>query len=62
VCLACAHFLHQRAGEREDALHPSFAGRLRDSARSARRLVMRRGWHQHPLLGRPLRWLGRRLP
>jgi hypothetical protein len=62
VCLRCAHFLHQQAGQREDALLPSIAGRLRDGMRWCRRLVMERGWHQRPVIGRPLRWLGRRLP
>lgn len=62
VCLACAHFLHQQAGRREDALRPSIAGRVRDGARWGRRLVIDRGWHQRPAIGRPLRWLGRRLP
>jgi hypothetical protein len=62
VCLGCAHFLHQQAGQREDALRPSIAGRVRDGLRSARRVVMDRGWHQRPLIGRPLRWLGRHLP
>jgi hypothetical protein len=36
VCLSCAHFLHQQARSREDALHPSPAARLRDRLRSAR--------------------------
>ena len=43
VCLACAHFLHQQAGQREDALRPSIAGRLRDGARWGRRLVIEGG-------------------
>jgi hypothetical protein len=62
VCLACAHFLHQRARAREDQLRPSLAGRGRDLLRDGRQLVMRRGWHQAPGVGRVLRWAGRRLP
>lgn len=62
VCLSCAHFLHQQARGREDALRPSPASRLRDGLRAGRRLVIRRQWHQNPVVGRPLRWLGRRLP
>jgi hypothetical protein len=62
VCLRCAHFLHQQARGREDALRPSPAGRARDELRKARRAVNRRGWHQQPVIGRPLRWLGKRLP
>jgi hypothetical protein len=62
VCLGCAHFLHQQAGQREDALRPSVAGRLRDALRSGRRVVMDHHWHRRPVIGRPLRWLGRYLP
>jgi hypothetical protein len=57
VCLRCAHFLHQQAGQREDVLRPSIAGRLRDGLRWGRRLVMQHGWHQRPVIGRPLRWV-----
>jgi hypothetical protein len=62
VCFACAHFLHRQAGQREDALQPSIAGRLRDGLRRGRRVVIERQWHQRPVIGRPLRWLGRHLP
>ncbi len=62
VCLACAHFLRQQAGQREDALRASIASRLRDGLRWVRRVVMDHGWHRRPVVGRPLRWLGRRLP
>jgi hypothetical protein len=62
VCLRCAHFLHHQAGQREDALRPSIASRLRDGLRWGRRVVMERGWHQRAVIGRPLRWLGQRLP
>lgn len=62
VCLRCAHFLHQQARQREDALRPSPAGRARDELRKVRRMVMRQGWHQLPFIGRPLRWLGKHVP
>ena len=62
VCLRCAHFLHQQARGREDALRTSPAARARDGMRAARRFVVRRGWHQKAGIGRQLRWLGRRLP
>jgi hypothetical protein len=62
VCLACAHFLHQRARAREDELSPSLTGRGRDVLRAGRELVLRRGWHHLPGVGRVLRWAGRRLP
>jgi len=62
VCLACAHYLHQQARGHEDARRPSPATRVHDQLRAARQLVIRRGWHRAPVIGRPLRWLGRRLP
>jgi hypothetical protein len=62
VCLGCAHFLHQQARTREDAARPSPASRVRDGLRAGRRVVMRRGWHEAPVLGPLLRRLGRRLP
>jgi hypothetical protein len=62
VCLGCAHFLHRQARAREDALRPSISGRARDALRSVRRMAMDQGWHQRPLIGPPLRWLGRHLP
>jgi hypothetical protein len=62
VCLGCAHFLHQQAWSREDARRRSPIARVRDGLRSARDEVMRREWHRRPVIGRPLRWLGRYLP
>jgi hypothetical protein len=57
VCVRCAHFLHQQAVHREDALRPPSSGRS-----GGRRVVMDHHWHQRPVIGRPLRWLGRYLP
>ena len=62
VCLDCAHFLHQRARAREDELRPSPGARIRDALRAARGVVIRRGWHERPVIGPILRRLGRRLP
>jgi hypothetical protein len=62
VCLRCAHFLHRQARATEDALLSTPFARLRDRLRSARGWVMRRHWHQKPVIGPALRWLGRRLP
>jgi hypothetical protein len=62
VCLNCTHYLHQQARGREDTLRPTPASRVRDAMRSTRRVVIERHWHQRPIIGRPLRWLGRRLP
>ena len=62
VYVRCAHLLHRQAMHREDALRPSIASRLRDGLRWGRRVVMDHQWHQRPVIGRPLRWLGRYLP
>ena len=62
VCLGCAHFLHQRARSVEDARRPSAAARARDGVRAVRRLVIARRWHEKPVIGPLLRWLGARLP
>ena len=62
VCLRCARFLYHQAGQREDALRPSLTGRLRNVLRSGRRFFMQHHWHQLPVVGRPLRWMGRYLP
>src|SRR4051812_23807206 len=62
VCLGCAHFLHLRARAREDELRPSAAARARDGLRAVRSLVIARRWHEKPLIGPVLRWLGTHLP
>jgi hypothetical protein len=62
VCLACAHVVHQRARAIEDAQRPSAASRARDGLRAARRVVLARRWHEKPVIGPVLRWLGARLP
>jgi hypothetical protein len=62
LCLGCAHFVHRAAAEIEDQSRTGIGVRLRDRVRQARGLVMRRDWHRMPVIGRLLRWLGRRLP
>lgn len=62
ICLPCAHYLHRRANAYEDALRPSPATRIRDWMRAARGGIIQRQWHQKPIIGRPLRWLGRHTP
>jgi hypothetical protein len=62
VCLNCAHFLHQRARSIEDAQRRSAAARARDGVRAVRQLVIARHWHEKPVIGPLLRWLGARLP
>jgi hypothetical protein len=62
LCLPCAHYLHRQANAREDVMRPSPATRIRDQMRAARNAVIQRQWHQKPIIGRPLRWLGRHTP
>jgi hypothetical protein len=62
LCLRCAHFVGKRASEIEDLNKTGMAARGRDALRRARSGVIRRGWHQHPMLGPPLRWLGKHTP
>ena len=62
VCLRCARFLHQQARSREDALRTSPAARVRGRLRALRWVVIRHGWHQKPVIGPLLRWLGRLTP
>ncbi|NYJ07061.1 hypothetical protein [Petropleomorpha daqingensis] len=62
VCLSCAHYLHQQARGREDALRPSPGARVRDVGRAIRRQVIQHGWQHKPVIGPVLRWLGSRMP
>lgn len=62
LCFECARWLYLQSKERADALHPSWAGRLRDMAREPRRIVLRHGWQDSPTVGRLLRRLGRYVP
>ena len=62
VCTRCAHSIHKWAGEIEDRDSAGLAVRARDAFRRVRKTVVRRGWHHHRLVGRPLRWLGRHTP
>jgi hypothetical protein len=62
ICLACARDLQVRAAERHDQLNPSWPGRLRSVLRGAREAVIRRGWHDRPIIGRILRGIDRFLP
>lgn len=62
VCVRCAYSLKTWAGVIEDRNRTGLPVRLRAGIGGGRRRVIRRGWHQHGPLARPLRWLGRRLP
>ena len=62
LCLGCAHFVHHRARELEDATKEGPAAFVRNRFRSLRALVIRRRWHQNRFTGPTLRWLDRYLP
>lgn len=62
LCLGCARWAAKEAWEIEDRDRSGPLVVARDGFRSLRRDVVRRGWHRSPLLGGPLRWLGKRLP
>jgi hypothetical protein len=62
LCLRCAHFVHKQAGGIEDRTRTGPLVTARGRLRQARRNVIQKGWHRHPLVGRPLRWLGRYMP
>jgi hypothetical protein len=62
ICIRCAYSVKTWAWEIEDQSRIGLLVRVRDRFRRARKTVMRKGWHQHPIIGQPLRWLGRRLP
>lgn len=62
LCTRCARWVYRQAREIEDWFQTGPAVRGRNSLRSARRKVVRRGWHRLPVLGGILRWLGKHLP
>jgi hypothetical protein len=62
VCLNCAHFLHNRARQREDELRPSSGAYVRNMLRGVRETVIHNDLHRKPVIGPLLRWLGRHTP
>lgn len=62
ICIRCAYSVKTWAWEIEDQSRTGLLVRQRDRLRHARKHAMRRGWPQHAIVGRPVRWLGRRLP
>ena len=62
ICIRCAYSVNNWAREIEDQARTGYAVRGRDTLRRARKTAMQKGWHHHPIVGKPLRWLGRRLP
>ena len=62
LCRACARWAAKRASEIDDRSGSGVLVVVRGRLRAARKGVIRRGWHENGVLGRPLRWLGRYLP
>lgn len=62
VCLACARFVAHRADEIEDRQRTGPAVVARNVVRRVRRSVVDHGWHNKPIVGPGLQWLGRHLP
>ena len=62
VCTRCAHSISKWAWEIEDQSRTGLSVRARDQLRRLRKTVVQRGWHHNRLIGRPLRWLGKRTP
>ncbi|TCC50591.1 hypothetical protein E0H75_10295 [Kribbella capetownensis] len=62
VCFGCARFLQRGAAARQDALVPTWSGRVRGAIRSVRNGVIARDLHNRPVVGRFLRRLDRHLP
>jgi hypothetical protein len=62
LCLPCARWAAKQAWEIEDRDRAGVVVGLRDRFRRLRRGVIDHNWHRHPIVGRPLRWLGRHLP
>ncbi len=62
LCLACAHFVHKEAWEIEDRARTGPGVRARGWLRRLRRGVVERGWHNSPVIGRAVRWLGKYVP
>jgi hypothetical protein len=62
LCLGCARWTAKEASEIEARDRAGPLVLARDRFRSIRRRVVDRGLHRHPVIGRPLRWIGRHLP
>ena len=62
LCIRCAYSVKNWAWEIEDRSKTGPAVKARNAFRRVRQSVMRRHLHQNKWVGRPLRWLGRRLP
>lgn len=62
LCRACARWAAKEAWKVEDRDKTGVLVIMRERFRHLRRRVTDRNWHRRPVLGRPLRWLGKHLP
>jgi len=62
ICTRCARSVGKWGREIEDRSRAGLANRARGQLRRLRKLVVRRGWQHLPIIGPPLRWLGRHTP
>jgi hypothetical protein len=62
LCVRCGHWAAKQAWEIEDRGKTGPLVRTRDRFRSLRRSVVQHGWQHNRIVGRPLRWIGKRLP
>lgn len=62
LCRPCARWVAKQAWEIDDRTKTGPLVIARDRFRNLRQEVVDRGWHRSRILGRPLRWIGSRLP
>jgi hypothetical protein len=62
LCVRCGYWASHQAREIEDRNRTGPVVATRNRLRGLRETVMQHGWHHHPVLGPPLRWLGKHLP
>lgn len=62
LCRPCARWAAKRAWEIEDRDKAGVPVSIRGRFRQLRRDVIDHNWRRHPVVGRPLRWLGKHLP
>ena len=62
LCRPCARWAAKQAWELDDQSKSGVLVAARNQFRSIRQTVIHRGWHRSPIIGAPLRWIGKRLP
>lgn len=62
LCVRCGYSVAKQAGAIDDRTKTGPLVIARNRFRPLRTTVMQHGWHRNRFIGRPLRWIGRRLP